>query len=115
MEAMQFSIYCSGRNIGPHTIVSANIRNSDGTSEAAEWGSCCLEIGDRVEVEIIDADTVDPPEKITSFGTRIHPTEEDELFCSFCGKSQRHAKQMIRGPAANACDECIGILYESLG
>ena len=31
----------------------------------------------------------------------------DNLFCSFCGKSQKEVKKLIAGPAVYICDECI--------
>ena len=38
------------------------------------------------------------------------------LYCSFCGKSQREVKKLIAGPAVYVCDECIelcnDIIYE---
>ena len=43
----------------------------------------------------------------------------DDLFCSFCGKSQDEVKQLIAGPGVYICDECVAlcqhILDESLG
>jgi ATP-dependent Clp protease ATP-binding subunit ClpX len=31
----------------------------------------------------------------------------EQLKCSFCGKSQRHVKKLIAGPGVYICDECI--------
>lgn len=31
----------------------------------------------------------------------------NELFCSFCGKSQSEVRKLIAGPAVYICDECI--------
>jgi len=31
----------------------------------------------------------------------------DQLLCSFCGKSQRQVKKLIAGPGVYICDECI--------
>ncbi|MBF0101881.1 MAG: ATP-dependent Clp protease ATP-binding subunit ClpX [Desulfobacterales bacterium] len=36
----------------------------------------------------------------------------DNLFCSFCGKSQREVKKLIAGPAVYICDECIQLCSE---
>ena len=33
--------------------------------------------------------------------------ETDNLFCSFCGKSQNEVKKLIAGPTVYICDECI--------
>jgi ATP-dependent Clp protease ATP-binding subunit ClpX len=36
----------------------------------------------------------------------------DNLFCSFCGKSQTEVKKLIAGPAVYICDECIKLCSE---
>ena len=33
--------------------------------------------------------------------------ENDNLFCSFCGKNQSEVRKLIAGPAVYICDECI--------
>ena len=38
--------------------------------------------------------------------------ENDNLFCSFCGKSQNEVKKLIAGPAVYICDECIQLCSE---
>ena len=35
--------------------------------------------------------------------------DELTLSCSFCGKSEREAKALVRGPAIYICDECLGV------
>jgi ATP-dependent Clp protease ATP-binding subunit ClpX len=41
------------------------------------------------------------------------PTEGNEqLLCSFCGKSQRQVKKLIAGPGVYICDECIDLCNE---
>lgn len=41
------------------------------------------------------------------------PTETNEqLLCSFCGKSQRQVKKLIAGPGVYICDECIDLCTE---
>jgi ATP-dependent Clp protease ATP-binding subunit ClpX len=41
------------------------------------------------------------------------PTEDtsnnSNLTCSFCGKSQKEVKKLIAGPTVYICDECIGL------
>ena len=38
------------------------------------------------------------------------PTDSNEqLLCSFCGKSQRQVKKLIAGPGVYICDECVGL------
>jgi len=36
----------------------------------------------------------------------------DNLFCSFCGKSQKEVTKLIAGPAVYICDECIQLCSE---
>src|SRR6478672_2639509 len=36
----------------------------------------------------------------------------DQLLCSFCGKSQRQVKKLIAGPGVYICDECIDLCTE---
>lgn len=31
------------------------------------------------------------------------------LYCSFCGKSQHEVQQLIAGPVASICDECVDL------
>ena len=38
--------------------------------------------------------------------------ENDNLFCSFCGKNQKEVKKLIAGPAVYICDECIHLCSE---
>jgi ATP-dependent Clp protease ATP-binding subunit ClpX len=41
------------------------------------------------------------------------PTDSNEqLLCSFCGKSQRQVKKLIAGPGVSICDECIDLCNE---
>jgi len=35
--------------------------------------------------------------------------DEENLFCSFCGKSQREVRKLIAGPTVYICDECIDL------
>ncbi len=38
------------------------------------------------------------------------PTDSNEqLLCSFCGKSQRQVKKLIAGPGVYICDACVGL------
>ena len=40
--------------------------------------------------------------------------KEQELCCSFCGKSQNEVKKLIAGPTSMICDECIGVSMDIL-
>ena len=39
-------------------------------------------------------------------------TDQEQLLCSFCGKSQRQVKKLIAGPGVYICDECIDLCNE---
>ncbi|MCP4351718.1 MAG: ATP-dependent Clp protease ATP-binding subunit ClpX [Desulfobacterales bacterium] len=38
--------------------------------------------------------------------------DNENLFCSFCGKNQKEVKKLIAGPAVYICDECIQLCGE---
>lgn len=35
------------------------------------------------------------------------PKDRELLYCSFCGKDQKHVKKLIAGPGVFVCDECV--------
>jgi ATP-dependent Clp protease ATP-binding subunit ClpX len=39
----------------------------------------------------------------------------EDLLCSFCGKSQDEVKKLIAGPSVYICDECIQLCNEIIG
>ncbi len=50
---------------------------------------------------------------ITEHSRWPRPTDSNEqLLCSFCGKSQRQVKKLIAGPGVYICDECIDLCNE---
>jgi len=60
-----------------------------------------------------------PPPKARTRSSRqegiqlARPTDSNEqLLCSFCGKSQRQVKKLIAGPGVYICDECIDLCNE---
>ncbi len=38
--------------------------------------------------------------------------EKNDLFCSFCGKSQHEVKKLIAGPTVFICDECVELCMD---
>ncbi len=45
-------------------------------------------------------------------GRRNHNNNNNELYCSFCGKSQDEVRKLIAGPSVYICDECIQLCNE---
>src|SRR5262245_61202435 len=43
---------------------------------------------------------------------RSNTPDQEQLLCSFCGKSQRQVKKLIAGPGVYICDECIDLCNE---
>jgi ATP-dependent Clp protease ATP-binding subunit ClpX len=43
---------------------------------------------------------------------RRDETQNGNLHCSFCNKSQKEVKKLIAGPTVYICDECIGLCNE---
>lgn len=43
---------------------------------------------------------------------RTTSSDQEQLLCSFCGKSQRQVKKLIAGPGVYICDECIDLCNE---
>ncbi|MCF6248985.1 MAG: ATP-dependent Clp protease ATP-binding subunit ClpX [Desulfobacula sp.] len=39
-------------------------------------------------------------------------TDNDQFFCSFCGKNQKEVKKLIAGPSVYICNECIKLCGE---
>ena len=42
----------------------------------------------------------------------VKEDNNDNLFCSFCGKNQKEVTKLIAGPAVYICDECIQLCSE---
>ncbi len=38
--------------------------------------------------------------------------DRDQLFCSFCGKTQKEVKKLIAGPSVYICNECVALCEE---
>jgi ribosome-binding protein aMBF1 (putative translation factor) len=39
-------------------------------------------------------------------------TTKHDLYCSFCGKSDKEVKKMVAGPMVFICDECVKLVAE---
>ena len=40
--------------------------------------------------------------------------DNNEVHCSFCGKSQKEVKKLIAGPGVYICDECIALCHDAV-
>ncbi len=47
-------------------------------------------------------------------GGSVAERNREDLFCSFCGKSQREATKLIAGPAVYICDECVQLCSRAI-
>ena len=39
-------------------------------------------------------------------------TDQSELRCSFCNKSQNDVRKLVAGPNVNICDECVEVCVD---
>ena len=40
---------------------------------------------------------------------------KNQLYCSFCGKSQHEVRKLIAGPTVFICDECVELCLDIIG
>ncbi|MBW8058742.1 MAG: ATP-dependent Clp protease ATP-binding subunit ClpX [Solirubrobacterales bacterium] len=88
-------------------------RSQEGTASAAKYERPDREAGLQLRLSFLarDAGRQLPPRKEGIPLAR--PTDSNEqLLCSFCGKSQRQVKKLIAGPGVYICDECIDLCNE---
>lgn len=66
-------------------------------------------------------------EKVVKLGKRVHKehnkpneqktnssTNEDLVYCSFCGRPNTEVLKMVKGPGVNICSECTMIAVQYL-
>ena len=51
---------------------------------------------------------------VTPFAKQARNYHTHELFCSFCGSSQKDVEWLVRGLVAFICSDCIDCCAESL-
>jgi ATP-dependent Clp protease ATP-binding subunit ClpX len=39
-------------------------------------------------------------------------SEQQTLYCSFCGKSRHEVKKLLAGPQVFICEECVDLCYD---
>ena len=71
--------------------------------EARKYGLIDHVINNRDDLDRLEQRRPNMPKK---------KDDNDNLFCSFCGKNQQEVKKLIAGPAVYICDECIQLCSE---
>ena len=103
------------RNASSLFFVRADTEESISPRESFKWLSRELTPSDEVRIKIVESESPDKPESITTFGTKTDTEGRKLLHCSFCGQSEKEAKKMVTGFGANVCSECFKLLAESFG
>lgn len=112
METIQASLFFGRGMPSNHFAVSAKLNVNEHLKQDARWVSKLLNKGDEIKLVIKECEHPDAPEEIKQFGTKLHPLEEKELFCSFCGESQFKVEKIFAGMAANICLECAKLVVK---
>ena len=109
-ESMQVSLFYVKRANALMLTTHADVSPTADLSEALSWlrDLPAIREGDTIELRLA-ADLVPDPGHVThSFGKRV-TGEQQELFCSFCGRSQHKVKRLIAGPRVFICNECVDL------
>jgi hypothetical protein len=54
-------------------------------------------------------------EKVVQLGSKKRKTTEDDVvYCSFCGRPNTQVVKMVQGPGVNICSECTMIAVQYL-
>ena len=98
----------------PHFAVTGMIQSQATLIEDHSWVACTIPISSEVLIKVVDSMEPDRAAELRSlFGTRLHPSYK-ELFCSFCGRSQKDVRHLCEGIGGNICDECVETCQESI-
>jgi hypothetical protein len=69
-------------------------------------------LGGEVLLERANVGVVEEEERNHAEGGRVERRADDQLLCSFCGKSERQVKKLVAGPGVYICDECVDVANE---
>lgn len=74
-----------------------------------------LKVGDVVAVAIIDRTSADAPLHEEPAAARAARNgEPDPRACNFCGRSIANDRDLVPGPSAQICRECVGVCNDLL-
>lgn len=94
--------------------VNGEVVSGDQPAAEAEWLTMQLSVGDKVEVQIIEAsDPVAP--NLSRIDPTLPASDEIPFVCAFCGKDAQQTEGMVASHKAMICRDCICYLYEMIG
>jgi hypothetical protein len=94
----------------------AYVRQTPELQETLSWlkERPVIRVGDTIEMKVTRDLAPDAGHLSSSFGRRVAEGQQ-ELFCSFCGKSQHDVKKMVAGPRVFICNECVQLCTDVIG
>ena len=99
-----------------HIIAYSEIKETPEFTLGMRWleDSPMLQLGESVEIEVIESDNPDPGGEFNKRGRRKIGNKV-ELYCSWCGKNSEDVARLIAGPNIYICNECVGLCNDILG
>jgi hypothetical protein len=94
--------------------VNGAVVSGDQPKADAEWLTMQLSVGDKVEVQIIDASNPVAP-NLSRTNPTLPASDEVPFVCAFCGKDSQQTEGMVASHKAMICRDCICYLYEMSG
>jgi ClpX C4-type zinc finger len=91
--------------------VNGEVVSGDQPTADAEWLTMQLSVGDKVEVQIIDAGNPVAP-NLSRTNPTLPASDEVPFVCAFCGKDSQQTEGMLASRKAMICRDCICYLYE---
>ena len=86
----------------------SNFRDAKTTPKRSEIARQLFQIGAALEETLKSAFGEQWESQVPHFA------EEQELSCSFCGKSEDEVRKLIAGHSMHICDECVGACNDIL-
>jgi hypothetical protein len=93
--------------------VNGKVVSGDQPTADAEWLTMQLSVGDKVELQIIDAIKPDAP-NLSRTNPTLPASDEVPFVCAFCGKDSQQTQGMVASHKAMICRDCICYLYEMI-
>ena len=110
-DSMQISLMYVKRDNALILTTDADVSQTPDLRETLSWlrDQPAIREGDTIELRLAHDLVPDPGHVSHSFGKRVTGEKQQELYCSFCGKSQHKVKRLIAGPHVFICNECVGL------